>query len=73
MRTNLTTYLPGLKQLTEGRKLTYIARQIGIDQSTLNGLVHCKRGASLAMALTLAGYFGVTVEELTKAREKSPA
>ena len=64
MRTHTTTLLPGLAPLTEGRNLTFIANQLKIDQSTLHGLVKCKRGASLAMALMLADHFKTTVEEL---------
>ena len=64
MRTNKVTLLPGLKPLTEGRNLTHIAKQLKVDQSTINALVNCKRGASLDMALKVARHLGTTVEAL---------
>lgn len=70
-RTNLTTHLPGLKPLTTGRNISYIANELGINQSTLHKLVDCERGASLAMALQIAKYFRVRVEDLVKERPTS--
>ncbi len=70
-RTNLTTYLPGLAKHMEGRKINYVAEKLGIDQSFLSQLIGCKRGASLAMALSLARYFKTSVESLVE--DKRPA
>lgn len=66
MRTNETTYLPGLKKLLEGKVVSYHAERLGIDSSSLSQYKNCKRGVSLAMALKIAKYFGTTVEKLTE-------
>lgn len=72
MRTHETVLLPGLKAFTEGRNISYIAKQIQTDQGGLNRLVSCKRGASLAMALSLAKYFHTTVEKLVEEPKPTP-
>ena len=73
MRTSTTIYLSGLKPLivSEGRKISYVAEKVGVDASFLSQLAGCKRGASLAMALRLAEFFGVTVEKLVRSAVKS--
>lgn len=69
MRTNNIVFLRGLKPLLIGRKIKYIAEQIGIKPNTLSQLANCERGASLSMALTISAYFSVSVESLVKISE----
>lgn len=66
MRTNEPIYLHGLKPLMTGRKVKYVAEQIGIQPNTLSQLANCQKGASLAMALNLSDYFAVSVESVVR-------
>lgn len=73
MRTSAVTHLPGLARHMEGRNASYVARKLGMDISSISQLVSCKRGASLAMALRLATYFGTSVEDLASKPALIPA
>jgi len=51
----------------DGRRVNYLAEQIGVDESLLSRVVKCERGANLSLTVRLARYFNTTVEALVQA------
>ncbi len=66
-----TVYLPGLRLHLGERDGTAVAEALGVSKSSISLLINCHRGASLHMALSLARYCGVTVEDLVAGQQST--
>ena len=66
-------YLDGLSDLMQFDDQAKVAAALGINESTISLVRNRKRGAGLGMALKLARYYGVRVEDLVHGKNKSDA
>ena len=63
---NMKAFADSMKGLRKISKLslTQLGKKIGMSQQTLSTYENCKRVPSLLQALTIAAFFGFTVEDM---------
>ncbi len=57
-------YLRGLADLMLFTEQNKVAAALGVSESTISYIRTCKRGASLGLAVNLAKFYRVSIEEL---------